>query len=183
MTPEQFDLATHSPWLTLWLISDFDTARSHAVSGSSGGTFYCRGVRGHFQTEARGITWRGGDIEESVTWSETRRWSDSLSADVKQQAAQLREAGQEIQRTYPSQYPGIGRPYCWDVRDDRHSDDDCRQCAIDREDLDAANARRDAEREAWHQRNREHETQVRALIASLRPDDEPADLLDLLEAM
>lgn len=184
LDPEQYRLLNRAsaPWLTLWLIVDFEGGRAHAVGGQGGGSYTLSdGSTGWYATSTAGMTAspRIGDPPDvTVTWQEARRWVASLPAAVVQKAAALRAEGHTRQAAYPNHYPSIGRPYCWDQQCSTH---DCEQCAQDRADLAVAQQRRDVEREAWHLEQRAHDRRVRAFLAALAPDDEPTDLLALLE--
>lgn len=181
VTAEQFRLVDRStaPWLTLWLIADFEGGRSHAVAGQGGGTYHFGDDRGQYGTTGKGMSaWRR-DREKpdvSVTWGEVKRWVESLPASTRETAAALLEAGREMQSAYPPPYPSIGRAYSWD-RPDGGTPEDREK---DRADLDAANERRALEVEAWQVTKAEHDGRVKDLLASLAPSDEPTDLLELL---
>lgn len=184
MTPGQYHLLTRgSGWMTLWLIVDFDTARAHAVASVAGGTYHLpNGRRGYYDTTSKGMTARVTPpltVVTTVTWAEVRAWSAALTDTTRARAATLRARGQEIQRSYPPIYPGIGRAYCWDERT-RHTGDDCTQCETDRADLTRAHDAREQAVDEWHDEKRRHDTEVRDLLNSLAPDPEPLDLLDLL---
>ena len=189
MIPDQFRLVARrtAPWLTLWLIADFESGRTHAVGSMAGGTYgFADGARGQYETTGRGMAaWRRDRSEPEITvaWAEVGRWVRSLPETARETAATLRREGQQIQADYPPAYPGIGRPYCWDGGE-QHVGPDCEQCAIDRADLDAANEQRAERERAWRARRAEHDARVAAFLASIAPvevEPEP-DLLDLIGA-
>lgn len=182
ITADQYDLLNRSagPWLTLRIIADFNDGRSHAVAGQGGGTHhFADGNRGQYETTVKGMAATSATRRVEVTWTEARRWVDSLPASARERAATLQREGLELHSSYPSPYPGIGRAYCWDSPDGCTPD----QRQRDLDDLAEAHRLRDLEIEAWQTRRAEHDNVVRSFLASLRPDDEPADLLDLLEAL
>lgn len=182
LTAEQYRLLNRpaSPWLTLWLIADFESGRSYAVGASGGGTHHFGdGQRGQYEVTGKGMTgWRRDRVtpEVTVTWGEVKRWAAHLAPSTRDTAATLRRAGQELQAAYPSPYPGIGRAYSWDRPDGGTPDERDK----DRADLAAAHARRALEVEAWQVTKDQHTAQVSAFLESLAPDDEPVDLLELL---
>lgn len=182
MTAEQYHLVNRStaPWLTLWLIADFETGRSYAVGASGGGTYhFADGDRGQYETTCHGMTaWRRdrSTPDITVTWGEVKRWVGRLDETTRQTAAALRREGQVLQAAYPSPYPGIGRPYSWDRPDGGTPEEREKDSA----DLDAANERRTREVEAWQATSRAHDDSVKAFLSALSPSDEPQDLLELL---
>lgn len=179
MRPEQYRLLDRgaAPWLTLWFVTDYDGARAYAVGTMAGGTYHFGDERGLYKTSSKGMAaWAHAEGRDTprvaVTWAEIGRWSAALPDSARATAAALRTEGQQIQADYPPVYPGIGRPYCWDARDDRHHEPDCAQCEQDRADLDAANAKRDEAWAAWLDRSREYDKRVRTFLDSLAPVEE-----------
>lgn len=164
-----------APWLTLWLLFDFPGARDYAVGARSGGTW--RG--GFYETDGNGMTATVGDeVVISVTWAEVKAWVASQPKHVATRARELREENSQIQRDWPSPYPGIGRPYCWDSR--AHDGDACEQCEQDRADLAAAYDALEVARRAVRERQHAWDAEFREFLDGLT---EPADLLGLLEAL
>lgn len=182
MNPDQFRLVNRAtaPWLTLWLLADFESARSYAVGTMAGGTYDFGDARGQYATGSKGMTaWRRDHDcpEVAVTWAEVKRWTDGFPAAIREAAAALKAAGTRLQAAYPSPYPGIGRPYSWDQPDGGTPE----HRAKDRADLAAANEKREREVTEWYIAKAEHDEKVRAFLDSIAPESEP-DLLDLLGA-
>lgn len=184
LTADQFRLVNRSaaPWLTLWLISNFEVGRAYAVGSMAGGTYiFADDDRGQYETTGKGMAaWRKDRSapEVTVTWGEVKRWIESLPRPTRETAAALLLDGRELQRAYPSPYPGIGRQYAWDRPEGCTPEERKRDMA----DLHAANAKRALEVEAWQGEKAEHDRMVQRFLTALEPDEEPSDLLELLAA-
>lgn len=180
MNREQWHLFTRrcGGWQGLWLLTDYDSARSHIVSGQGGGTYYfADGSSGWYDTDAKGLHARigtRGDDLVAVTWPMIREWVNSASRAAIDKAAELRDEGHRIQRTWVSwkasaRAQGCGRPPAVGP--------------VTRE-----RALYEAEYEAWHINHAApfyaaksaHEAEVKAFLETLAPNTEPTDLLELL---
>lgn len=174
MTPEQYRLVNRStaPWLTLWLLADFESGRSYAVGAMGGGTYHFGDERGQYATTGKGMSaWRHDRAtpDVTVTWGEVKRWVESQPAHVHETAARLRREGVELQASYPSPYYGIGRPYSWDRTEGCTPEEREKDLA----DLDAANQRRERDVEAWQVKKAEYDERLKAFLVSLTPEAEP----------
>lgn len=170
ITEAQFDLVNRAaaPWLTLWLLADYDNAHHYAVGTMADGTYRSGDLTGSYATDGSGMTAQCSDSSTiAVTWAKVRRWATEQSETTHAAAARLLAEGRAHQAAYPSPYPGIGRAYAWDTGGSPE------QAEQDRADLAVAHARRDIEVAAWREVKRAHDVTVSEFLSSLRPVDEP----------
>lgn len=124
-----------------------------------------------------------GAVAVEVKWAKVGRYAERLSAGLVERIRSHRLEAREHQSTYPSPYPGIGRPYCWDTSECTGAE--CGQCARDRIDLAAANERAQRDREAWYVESARLRDVERSLLDEAFPlADAPAEptFLDLMGA-
>lgn len=126
--------------------------------------------------------WPSRDVAAEVKWTKVSRYAERLPSGLVERICAHRKTAREHQAAYPSPYPGIGRPYCWDTSGCAGAG--CEQCVRDRADLDAANEKAQREREAWYAESARLRDIERSLLDEAFPlADAPPEptLLDLME--
>lgn len=169
-------------WWLLALMTDYEWARQHAVSGGGGGTYYARdGQSGWYQITKDGLlavlrpeghvvaalssTSKPSEADQVLLWRTLKAWVGSLSTEQVAGAQALRAESAEIQESFPNTYRGIGHTYAWD-RTPRGTEAECK---ADLEALAVVNAQIDTERDAYYVRKIEHDQRVDDFAATLAP--------------
>lgn len=155
-------------WVAGEFLSDFTAARTRAVQGQGGGTYYLDDARTQnawHETTSKGYAVTGADhsVIVSLTWAEVREWADSVPIERR---TRIIEIGREIRDVM-----GRWKPYTF-----RQAKPD-----EDRADWDAYHAARYAEivqhNEATRLAAQPLEAERDRLIAAAMP--QAADQLDL----
>lgn len=182
MNRDQWELflALNHGWPALWLLTDYQHAREHIVASQHGRSGYRPGTwcqtSGKALTLATGI---GNEAEVLVTlpWSVIKSWSAEQTDATRNEARRLSHFGSEHQRAWPTfkasrDAQGCGRPY-------PHQPPTRAQALY----ADEHDRYHEQEYLPWLRRQIAHREEVDAFVATLGPDDEPQDLLELLDTM